>query len=82
MKLRELFTPDVVNLRLTSKSKAETLEQLVSLLQLDEKSEGILFKTLKRRENLGSTGIRKSVCRLDAHLRRSGDDLASACFPA
>jgi len=61
MKLRELFTPDVVNLRLTSKSKTETLEQLVSLLQLDEKSESILFKTLKRRENLGSTGIGRGI---------------------
>ena len=61
MKLRELFTPDVVNLHLTSKSKAETLAQLVSLLQLDEKSESILFKTLKRRENLGSTGIGRGI---------------------
>ena len=61
MKLRELFTADVVNLHLTSKSKAETLEQLVSLLQLDEKSESILFKTLKRRENLGSTGIGRGI---------------------
>lgn len=57
MKLRDLFTADVVNLNLTSESKDETVKQLVSLLHLDEKSEGILYKTLKRRENLGSTGI-------------------------
>ena len=31
------------------------------MLQLDPKSEGILFKTLKRRENLGSTGIGKGI---------------------
>ena len=61
MKLRELFTPDVVNLNLTSESKDETIDQLVSLLQLDEKSEAILFKTLKRRENLGSTGIGRGI---------------------
>ena len=61
MKLRELFTADVVNLDLTSDSKDETLKQLVSLLQLDEKSENILYKTLKRRENLGSTGIGKGI---------------------
>lgn len=61
MKLRELFTLDVVNLHLTSKSKTEVLEQLVSLLQLDEKSESILLKTLKRRENLGSTGIGRGI---------------------
>jgi mannitol/fructose-specific phosphotransferase system IIA component (Ntr-type) len=61
MKLRELFTPDVVNLNLTSESKDETLKQLVALLNLDEKSESILYKTLKRRENLGSTGIGRGI---------------------
>jgi mannitol/fructose-specific phosphotransferase system IIA component (Ntr-type) len=30
-------------------------------LDLDEKSEGILYKTLKRRENLGSTGIGRGI---------------------
>ncbi len=61
MRLRELFTSDVVNLDLTSESKDETIDQLVSLLQLDEKSEGVLHKTLKRRENLGSTGIGRGI---------------------
>ena len=61
MRLRELFTADVVNLDLTSESKDETIDQLVSLLQLDEKSEAILYKTLKRRENLGSTGIGRGI---------------------
>ena len=61
MKLRELFTPDVVNLDLKSDSKDETLKQLVALLNLDEKSESILYKTLKRRENLGSTGIGRGI---------------------
>ena len=61
MKLRELFTPDVVDLHLTSDSKDETLKQLVALLSLDEKSETILYKTLKRRENLGSTGIGRGI---------------------
>ena len=61
MKLREFFTPDVVNLNLTSDTKDETLKQLVALLSLDEKSESILYKTLKRRENLGSTGIGRGI---------------------
>jgi len=61
MKLRELFTADVVNLDLTSETKDETVKQLVSLLNLDEKATGILYKTLKRRENLGSTGIGRSI---------------------
>jgi len=61
MKLRELFTPDVVNLDIRSESKDDILKELISLLGMDEKSEAILFKTLKRRENLGSTGIGKGI---------------------
>ena len=61
MKLIELFTAEVVNLNLSSESKDETIDQLVSLLQLDEKSQDILNKTLKRRENLGSTGIGRGI---------------------
>ena len=61
MRLRELFTADAVNLNLLAESKDETLKQLVSLLNLDEKSETILYKTLKRRENLGSTGIGRGI---------------------
>ncbi|MBW3534462.1 MAG: PTS sugar transporter subunit IIA [Gemmatimonadetes bacterium] len=61
MKLREFFTADAVNLHLQSDSKDDLLKELVSLLELDEKSQAILFKTLKRRENLGSTGIGKGI---------------------
>lgn len=61
MKLRELFAPDSVTLDLKATSKDEILEELIGLLGLDEKSEAILFKTLKRRENLGSTGIGKGI---------------------
>ncbi len=61
MKLREFFTADAVNLNLKSESKDDLLKELVALLQLDDKSEAILFKTLKRRENLGSTGIGKGI---------------------
>ncbi len=61
MELRELLTADVVNLELESEAKDDILKELVSLLAMDEKSEAILFKTLKRRENLGSTGIGKGI---------------------
>jgi mannitol/fructose-specific phosphotransferase system IIA component (Ntr-type) len=61
MRLRDLFTADVVKLELQSEAKDDLLKELVSLLALDPKSEGILFKTLKRRENLGSTGIGKGI---------------------
>jgi mannitol/fructose-specific phosphotransferase system IIA component (Ntr-type) len=61
MKLRELFSAEVVSLELESESKDDILKELVGLLGVDEKSEGILYKTLKRRENLGSTGIGKGI---------------------
>jgi len=61
MRLRELFTDEVVKLDLESDTKDDTLKELVKTLALDEKSEGILYKTLKRRENLGSTGIGKGI---------------------
>jgi len=61
MLLRELFREDAVNLALSARSKDETLKELIRLLQLDEKAEGMLFKMLKRRENLGSTGIGRGI---------------------
>ncbi|MDT8341374.1 MAG: PTS sugar transporter subunit IIA [Longimicrobiales bacterium] len=61
MKLKDFFTADAVSLDLQGETKDELLKELVGLLELDEKSESILFKTLKRRENLGSTGIGKGI---------------------
>lgn len=61
MRLRELFDLGSVKLELESDSKDELLKELVGLLGLDDRSEAILFKTLKRRENLGSTGIGKRI---------------------
>lgn len=57
MKLREFFSDDAVKLDLEAETKDDALKELVSLLELDEKSEAILVKMLKRRENLGSTGF-------------------------
>ena len=61
MKLKDFFTADAVSLNLESDAKDDILRELVGLLKLDERSESILFKTLKRRENLGSTGIGKGI---------------------
>lgn len=61
MELREFFTEGVVKLDLEGDSKDDVLKELIGLLDLDEKSEGILYKMLKRRENLGSTGIGKGI---------------------
>lgn len=61
MELREFFNKDAVNLDLKGETKDEILKELIGLLGLDEKSESILFKMLKRRENLGSTGIGRGI---------------------
>jgi len=61
MKLRDFFSVDVVQLDLKSETKDDLLREMVGLLDLDDKSEAVLFKTLKRRENLGSTGIGKGI---------------------
>jgi Phosphotransferase system mannitol/fructose-specific IIA domain (Ntr-type) len=61
MELREFFTENVVKLDVEGETKDEILKELISLLGLDEKSESILYKMLKRRENLGSTGIGKGI---------------------
>src|SRR5690606_5663665 len=61
MELREFFSEDVVKLDLDSTSKDDVLKEMIALLGLDEKSESILYKMLKRRENLGSTGIGKGI---------------------
>jgi len=61
MELREFFSEDAVKLELEGTSKDDILKEMISLLKLDEKSEGMLFKMLKRRETLGSTGIGRSI---------------------
>ena len=61
MQLREFFNRDVVALNLEATGKDEVLKEMIQLLDLDEKSQGILFKMLKRRENLGSTGIGRGI---------------------
>lgn len=57
MELKEFFSEGVVKLNLESDNKDDILKEMIGLLRVDEKSEGILYKMLKRRENLGSTGI-------------------------
>ena len=61
MQLREFFDEQAIALDLAGTTKDEILRELIGLLHLDEKSEGILFKMLKRRENLGSTGIGRGM---------------------
>jgi mannitol/fructose-specific phosphotransferase system IIA component (Ntr-type) len=61
MLLRDFFSTDTIKLDLEAETKDDALKELVTLFGLDDKSEGILFKMLKRRENLGSTGIGRGI---------------------
>ncbi len=61
MRLTEFFSPDAIELDLKSATKDDVLKELTALLRLDPKSDGMLFKMLKRRENLGSTGIGRGI---------------------
>ena len=61
MELREFFSEDAIQLELQGTTKDEVLTELIGLLKLDEKNEQMLFKMLKRRENLGSTGIGRGI---------------------
>jgi len=61
VRLREFFSEDAINLQLQSTTKDAVLKELVGLLKLDEKADAMLFKMLKRRETLGSTGIGQAI---------------------
>ena len=61
MELREFFSEDAIQLNLAGNTKDDVLKELIALLKLDDKSQGMLFKMLKRRENLGSTGIGRGI---------------------
>jgi mannitol/fructose-specific phosphotransferase system IIA component (Ntr-type) len=61
MRLREFFSEDAVSLELQSTTKDAVLKELVGLLKLDDKAQAMLFKMLKRRETLGSTGIGQAI---------------------
>ncbi len=61
MELREFFSEDAIKLNIEGETKDDVLKELIGLLGLDDKAEGMLFKMLKRRENLGSTGIGRGI---------------------
>jgi PTS system nitrogen regulatory IIA component len=61
MQLRAFFGDDAIDLSLAARAKDDVLRELIRLLKLDEKSDAMLYKMLKRRENLGSTGIGRGM---------------------
>ncbi len=61
MELREFFSEDAIALDLQGTTKDEVLKELIALLKLEPDAEQLLFKMLKRRENIGSTGIGRGI---------------------
>lgn len=61
MHLRDFLTTSRVDLHLRGDSRNEVLAALLALLELDERSRTVLSRTLRRRENLGSTGIGRGI---------------------
>ena len=60
MKLVEFFALEEIDLDLAAEGKDEALKELIELLSVNEKGDE-LYRLLKKRENLGSTGIGKGV---------------------
>src|SRR4051812_19360424 len=61
IEMRGVFSEEAIKLDIEGTSQDDVLKELIALLKLDDKSQGMLFKMLKRRENLGSTGIGRGI---------------------
>ncbi len=60
MNLASLLKPERINLNIRGRRKADVLRELVSMVKQDEGAQSLL-QTLKKREELGSTGIGKGI---------------------
>jgi len=61
MRLVDHLRTELMELNLRSQTKDEVLRELSDLLPIDEKSKEMLIETLKKREELGSTGVSRGV---------------------
>jgi PTS system nitrogen regulatory IIA component len=61
MKLSEIVTPKRVNLDLKATTKDGVLKELVKLLKLSNAAGEALLKTLRAREELGSTAVGNGI---------------------
>ncbi|CAN5309510.1 MAG: PTS sugar transporter subunit IIA [Gemmatimonadetes bacterium] len=61
MKLIEFLSDTEIKLDLEATEKDAALRELVELLELEDEAQEILIRLLRKRENLGSTGIGKRV---------------------
>ncbi|MGH7560072.1 MAG: PTS sugar transporter subunit IIA [Gemmatimonadales bacterium] len=61
MRLRDFIEPSAVSLDLHAPTKDAVLDELITLLHLDERATGTLARLLRRREALGSTGVGRGI---------------------
>jgi PTS system nitrogen regulatory IIA component len=61
MALRDFFTPESIALPLPATTAEGVLPALVNLLRLDARAGEGLLRVLKRREELGSTGVGRGI---------------------
>lgn len=61
MRLVDHLRSELIELDLQSRTKNEVLRELSDLLPIDEKSKEMLLETLKKREELGSTGVSRGI---------------------
>lgn len=61
MALRDFFTPESIALPLAATTPDMVLPALVNLLHLDDRSGEALLRVLRRREELGSTGVGRGI---------------------
>jgi mannitol/fructose-specific phosphotransferase system IIA component (Ntr-type) len=61
MYLRDFFSPDAIVRALNGRTPDAILPELISYLKLDQRSSETLLKILRRREELGSTGVGRGI---------------------
>ena len=61
MQLSDFINPNEIRLELASGSKEAALQEMVELLRLERRPQEMLLSLLRKREELGSTGIGSGV---------------------
>ena len=61
MHITDFLHQESITLDLLAKTKSDVLQELAQSLQLDSRSVSMVVKMLRKRENIGSTGIGKNV---------------------
>ncbi len=61
MRIQDFLNPSAVRVSLAAESKDAALDEMVDLLGLDERASATIGRILRRREQLGSTGVGRGI---------------------